>query len=125
MSDNLPAVISSNLPVIYIEKYIVDNKVAVLLSPEYGAGWSTWNKQYPQILFDPKVVAMILAGYDKDENLDNEMTNYLKATYPRGYFGGLRDLEVCWVDVGTKFVVDEYDGYESIRRIEGIDWITA
>lgn len=111
MSDNL----TTN-----IEKYIVDNKVAVLITPDYGAGWSTGNQEYPQMLFDPKVVAMVLTDHDK-----NEMFDYLKSTYPRGYFGDLRSLEVCWVDVGRRFVIHEYDGFESIQYFEDFDWIIA
>lgn len=120
MSDNLPAVISSNLPVIYIEKYIVDNKVAVLLSPKYGTGWSTLNKKYPQILFDPNIVAMVITNHTGDEMLE-----YLKATYPEGYFDSLDALKVCWVDVGRQFIIHEYDGLESIRYFEDFNWITA
>ena len=28
---------------LHIEKVVRDGKVAVLVSPGYGAGWSTWN----------------------------------------------------------------------------------
>ena len=103
-----------------IEKYIVNDRVAVLITPTYGAGWSTGNQEYPQMLFDPKVVAMVLANHDK-----NEMRDYLKATYPNGYFDDLRSLKVCWVDVGRQFVIHEYDGLESIRYFEDFNWITA
>lgn len=39
------------------EKVVRDGKVAVLVSPEHGAGWSTWNKNaYPPeaMLFSPE-----------------------------------------------------------------------
>lgn len=103
-----------------IEKYIVNDKVAVLITPNYGAGWSTRNKEYPQMLFDPKVVSMLITNYSNDE-----MLAYLKTTYPNGYFSGLDDLEVSWVDVGTKFIVHDYDGYESVRSLSDFNWITA
>ena len=32
-----------------MNKLIRDGKVAVLISPEYGAGWSTWNYDLPEI----------------------------------------------------------------------------
>lgn len=111
---------TDNQPTPSIEKYIVNDKVAVLITPNYGAGWSTGNQEYPQILFDPKVVDMVLTDHDKFEMLD-----YLKATYPRGYFGDLRSLKVCWVDVDRQFVIHEYDGFESIRYFEDFNWITA
>lgn len=103
-----------------IEKYIVNDRVAVLITPDYGTGWSTLNKKYPQILFDPNIVAMVITNHTGDEMLE-----YLKATYPKGYFGGLDALKVCWVDVGRQFVIHEYDGLESIRYFEDFNWITA
>jgi len=103
-----------------IEKYTVNDRVAVLITPSYGAGWSTLNKGYPQMLFDPKVVSMLITNHSKDEILE-----YLETTYPDGYFGGLADLKVSWIAVGTRFIVHDYDGYESIRNLDDFNWITA
>lgn len=44
-----------------------DGKVAVLISPEYGAGWSTWVSEEDEeaLLFDTQMVQAVLAGQDR------------------------------------------------------------
>lgn len=88
-------------------KVIRDGMVAVLVSPRHGAGWSTWADDARAALFAPDVVAWIEAG--KPE-IDKEA-----AFGHYGYLGGLRDIEIQWVPVGTRFEIDEYDGHESLR----------
>ena len=43
-------------------KYIRDGEVAVLYSPGYGAGWSTWaeGSEREQLLYDPDIVQLVL-----------------------------------------------------------------
>jgi hypothetical protein len=41
------------------------------------------------------------------------------------YTGGIDGLEIEWVPVGTKFVIDEYDGAELLRTIDDFYWVTA
>jgi hypothetical protein len=48
------------------EKIEKDGKVAVAVSPGFGAGWTTWNSLSP---FEPKVIEMIEKGKQ------NEITN--------------------------------------------------
>ena len=47
-----------------MDKVIRDVKVAVLYSPGFGAGWSTWGRgDYgDKVLFDPTVVQCIETG---------------------------------------------------------------
>lgn len=103
-----------------MNKVIRDGKVAVLYSPGYGAGWSTWNTSIPALVFDPDVVAWVEAG--KVGPLPD-----LQAKYGTDYIydGGAADLEIRWIPVGTKFYIDEYDGYESIRSEHHIQWCVA
>lgn len=105
-----------------IQKYIQDGKVAVLVSPGFGAGWSTWNYDYPQMLFDPTIVKMIL---DQEDNLVHQIVKYSEEMYPDGYFGGADDLEVIWIPEGTAFRVHEYDGSETIEIKEEMAWTIA
>ena len=91
-----------------MRKLSEDGKVAVLYSPDFGAGWYTWNLDYPEILFDPAMVKLVEKGqYD-------ELATYVELKYPGIYTGGLRQLEVAWIEEGKKFRVVEYDGSESI-----------
>ena len=103
-----------------MNKLIRDGKVAVLVSPRYGAGWSTWNYDRPEILFDPEVVKMVEDGTDSET-----IQLYCEAKYPDGYYGGADDLEIEWLAVGTAFRVNEYDGFESLEIKDIMDWIVA
>jgi hypothetical protein len=96
-----------------------NGKVAVLYSPGFGAGWSTWNQERPEILFDPAIVKFV----EKDQWA--ELETYVTLKYPDIYKGGMKDLAIAWVPEGTLFRVNEYDGSESIELKEDNDWIVA
>ena len=102
-----------------MNKLIKDGKVAVLISPGFGAGWSTWNREYPEMLFDPGLADLVLKG-DQDQILI-----YVTVKWPNAYLGGLGDLTVAWVDQGQQIKVEEYDGSESIEYRDSNDWITV
>lgn len=104
------------------DKVIHDGKVAVIYSPGYGAGWYSWNTDYPDIIFDPQVVFWIENG--KNDSDITDLESYLERTYPEGYFS-LYQLVIKWIPVGTKFRIHEYDGSESIVYFEDDIWITA
>lgn len=115
-----------------VNKLIRDGKVAVLYSPNYGAGWYTWNDKYLEILFDPEIVNLVLE--------DGEL-NYREYRKPKFikkveelvndkydgciYTGGSRNLDIYWVAQGEQFEVTEYDGYESVNVIGELQYIIA
>jgi hypothetical protein len=103
-----------------MNKLIRDGYVAVLISGDYGAGWSTWNRGHPDMLFDPDIAQMIL-----DEKSDDEIAAAAEAKWPDVYIGGLDGLAVQWIPVGTEFTVDEYDGFETISYKDQVHWIVA
>lgn len=98
-----------------------DGMVAVLYSPGFGAGWSTWaedeHKEY--LAFDPALVAAVLAG-DR-----NKAAQIAEAHDPNIYTGGARDLTVHWLPAGTVFEIEEYDGSETIHVIGGRSYLIA
>jgi hypothetical protein len=102
-----------------MNKLIDNGKVAVLYSPGFGAGWSTWNRGVPEIVFDPAIVKFI------EHDQMAELTTYVTLKYPGLYTGGMKDLSVAWVSVGTEFRISEYDGAESIELKDNTNWITA
>jgi len=106
-----------------MDKVIRDGKVAVLYSPDYGAGWYTGNTEYPAILYDPTVVKWVEDDKPKDDLARLEAT--LDEKYPRCYLGGMRDLQIQWVPVGTRFYVDEYDGNETVVLEKDVEWQVA
>lgn len=90
--------------------------VAVLVSPEYGGGWSSWNDTHPDCVFNPTIVEWVLDGKVGD----------VPQVYGDDFFyGGAQDLVVKWIPVGTKFKIDEYDGYESVVFEHDIKWMIA
>ena len=102
-----------------IKKLIDNGKVAVLYSPGFGAGWSTWNQEVPELLFDPVIVDFV----EKDQW--DELATYVTLKYPGIYDSGMRDLAIAWIDVGAEFRIHEYDGNERIEIKEELAWITA
>ena len=96
------------------EKVVRNGLVAVLYSPNFGAGWSTWcsgsKEEVEILLFHPKIVAMVESDRRSEITSDWLQTNFNIDTYD----GGAEDLTVCWLKEGTPFAVHEYDGSESI-----------
>ena len=100
-----------------MNKVIRDGKVGVLVSPGFGAGFLTWGAP-EEAIFDPKLIELV-----ENENYQ-EAVDYVEETYD-AYTGGVQDLQVVWLPEGTKFIIEEYDGSESIRTFEDLNWITA
>ena len=89
-----------------------DGKVAVLVSPGFGAGWTTWNAEHREIMcFDADIVAAVEA---RDFS---EAARIAESKCPSAYTGGARDLVVYWVRKGEAFEITEYDGNESLTVI--------
>lgn len=109
------------------DRVVRDGRVAVLISPGFGAGWSTWaDREYlPDVMFDPWIVDILLSDQYKQKEKLNRILTHCKLKYPDQYLGGLDDLEVQWVPQGAWFRVTEYDGNESIELKEHNDWIQA
>jgi len=104
------------------ERVVRDGRVAVLVSPGFGAGWSTWadRELRERLLFDPEVVAWVEGG--KVGSLPD-----LEEKYGADHFydGGASDLIVEWVPVGAKFRIHEYDGSESLVLESEEEWFVA
>ena len=99
-----------------------DGKVAVLWSPGFGAGWSTWDhvSREENICFDAEVVQWVLDGKPNAGEFMNATEERLKI-----YTGGMMNLEVRWLMPGIKFRIDEYDGSETIMWESPTYWETA
>lgn len=99
------------------EKVIRDGKVAVLISPGFGAGWSTWNSGHePLFLFDRRFVEASEAGADVStvEAIGKELTGD-EYVCVLGW-----PVRIEWLPVGTPFNVEEYDGSESLRTADDL-----
>ena len=131
---------------VYDEK----GRFAVLYSPGYGAGWSTWADNDDMMLYSPIVVALKLFFDDiLDDDIEDKIRNLLldlKVKFEKfdtpsnvfisllmkiyhglplnSYFCtlGYRDLTTEFLDPGTRFIIEEYDGSESIKFDYSINW---
>lgn len=109
-----------------MNKVTRDGKVAVVVSPGFGAGWSTWalaigDKEIRDfMLFDPSLVDMIEHGA-----LAETIETYVTSMYPGIYCGAADDLTIQWLPVGTAFRIHEYDGAESVEIRDDMDWTIA
>jgi len=102
-----------------MNKLIRDGEVAVLVSLGFGAGWSSWTLDHPEILFDPAIVEFV------EQAKWEELEMYVKLKYPGIYIGGMRDLEIEWLPEGTEFIIKEYDGSETLEIKQDIIWHKA
>ena len=102
-----------------MEKIIRNGQVAVLYSPGFGAGWYSWNSN-KELLFHPKLVEMV------ENNRQSEITTQWiqeNLGINNVYCGGADDLQIEWLDEGTVFEIDEYDGSESIITLGNLTLI--
>ena len=96
-----------------MEKVIRNGQVAVLYSPGFGAGWYSWNSK-KELLFHPKLVEMV------ENNRQSEITTQWiqkNLGIDNVYCGGADNLQIEWLDEGTVFEINEYDGSESIETL--------
>jgi hypothetical protein len=100
-----------------MNKVIRDGKVAVLYSPGFGAGWSTCNDS--DYMFIPEIVKLV--ENQEHSKIPSEMN---RLGYS-GYYGGSDDLQIEWIPVGTKFMLDQYVVYESIEYYTENYWKEA
>lgn len=114
-----------------MKKVIRDGKVAVLYSPGFGAGWSTWSLSHGDgLIFEPQIVTLVEdrdEGRITTEQLVELVEAYCERTYGKNevYCGGVDDLQIEWIAEGTQFKINEYDGSESIEYKENDYWVTA
>lgn len=108
------------------EKLILDGNVAILYSPGYGAGWSSWAHS-PEIaeflLFDRRLIEAA-----KAEATQEEVSEFLATIFGRDryiYTGGWEKIASRWIPVRTKFQIAEYDGSESVVQYDSADFYEA
>lgn len=108
------------------DRIVKDGQVAVLYSPGFGAGWSTWaGKDHTKdLVFDPWIVDILLSDHSQEEKTQLVTTHCL-IKYPTLYLGGIDDLAIKWVPQGSEFRITEYDGSETVEIKDSCNWITA
>lgn len=108
-----------------MEKYVIENEkgkfTAVLISPGYGAGYSTWGYGDPM---DGELIKELLENVDDfNPNEVDSGTEIDVSDYMSSQFDSL--FSVHFVPTGTPFRISEYDGAESIEYFNESDFYEA
>lgn len=106
-------------------KYVIENEkgkfTAVLISPDYGAGYSTWGEGD---CMDGELIQSLLGRVnDFDPNNVDCRTEIDVSGYMISKFNSM--FTVCFVPTGTRFRISEYDGSESIVYFDESDYYEA
>lgn len=113
--------------------YVCDGKVGVIIHRGWGSGWSTGT--HPEhrniLLFHPLLVEAVHKFHNGICDLSQLYADIyfafqmlgLDIKFLEGY--RLEKLVVLWLDPGCEFLVQEYDGVETILKKESINWIQA
>jgi hypothetical protein len=107
----------------YIRKIDGENYVGVVISTDFGAGWSTWNLVNP---CDGNFIKFLLEVGEIDKSNDFSWqveipVEMVEAYYndDQIYYGGIDGgLRIEWIKEGTIIRINEYDGSESIETLE-------
>ena len=94
-----------------------NGKVGVIISPGFGSGFSTINDRMMAVDFD--LVEAFLKG---------DMTRFkyiADEKYGDWYDSGDMRFKVEWVPEGSQFMVQEYDGHESLVILDDTNTFIA
>ena len=100
----------------------------VLISPGYGAGWSSWNSG--EVAAYMRAYQPIIDALESGEEMSEEhplvvqMQSEIKDKFGEEYVCVLGAEQLCVVHAYPPFQVHEYDGSESITTPgESDDWV--
>ena len=97
-----------------VERYYNEKgELAVLISPGYGGGFSTWYGK--DLAYDRRIIEYWL----KESTSIEDLKRFVYALgYGEMHIDPHDDLEIVYIPAGTMFCIAEYDGYESIETPE-------
>ena len=117
-----------------------NGKFGVLVSPGFGAGWSTWGES--QLAYDKRIIEFWLFHKD-DEEFMRTVRDYGYRGAPASeayqeaekfcesigfdecpYMGGFKNLKLVFVKPGVPWRITEYDGSESLETLDNAGFIT-
>ena len=99
----------------------------ILVSPGYGAGWSSWCEDHKAAQFvaeyEPIIEFLDNGGKKNSRKFDkliDDLQDIVKEKYDVDFYaGGTTGLEVRWVN-GPYRIVD-YDGAEKVEEMDCVD----
>ena len=111
----------------------VDEQLLVLIAPNFGAGWSTWNggDDSEKLLSDSRIIRFYHDTYLKTKTREvGPFQEFLESLgIYNVYITTLRPLKdylkIHQIPKGSRFRVNEYDGSETIVYFQEEKWATA
>ena len=104
-----------------IQKVERDGKVAVLVSGGFGAGWSTWmdEEHAAVLLYHPKIVELVeqKRTHEITQDICKDILGILDKENSYVCVLGASNLRVEWIEKGSLFEIEEYDGSETLHII--------
>lgn len=97
--------------------YTKDGDIEILISPGFGAGWSTWDSNSINLAVDKKIIDFF-KKYGKYVSLDKLKTFLESIGYEGVYCGGWKNIVIEKIKPNCKFRIDEYDGSEELISYE-------
>ena len=93
------------------------NEVAILYSPGFGAGWSSWTVQYAlQLATDSRIIKYRFNLDQFYHNIDIEtFIKQINCFELMPYVGDFKKTRIKFIPEGTMFRINEYDGAETIE----------
>jgi hypothetical protein len=101
-----------------------DVRVAILVSPGYGAGWSSWHGNKQQMCTDSRIIRYLYTDAKNSISYEELMTKYM-GFVEIPYDGGFSNLEVEFVPAGSLYKIREYDGAEHVEIFDKSKWNVA
>lgn len=110
-------------------KYTDDNLVAVIIHETWGCGWYTSHGQ-EDMLFHPQLAQAV----ESQEWLVAAEIIHKELRVPFWYKTNpeieriqeyAKELSIHWVPRGEKFIIHEYDGWETVWLKRNLKWIQA
>lgn len=107
-----------------MKKLIINGKVAVIHSRDYGVGWSTcYTRCWREFLTMDQELAFAVLTRD----LKSVTERFREVMGEDSYLGllSIDDLKLKWIDEGSTFEVTDYDGLETVHVIGERDYLIA
>jgi hypothetical protein len=85
-----------------------NGKIGILVSYGYGTGWSSMGD--PKSCMDRELVEAFI-----NKASEREISAIASKNWPEQCQYGLHECEVEWLEAGTPFRINEYDGFETLE----------
>lgn len=98
--------------------------IPIIITSKHGAGFSSWNLNIPNIMFDNDVIQWIRNG--KDPTQIEHLSNLLCDKYKEFVCTlGLENTTIQYVEQGQKFKIQEHGGLETLITPDDGYWMIA